>query len=170
MAMWDALAVQREMIRRTIREHLDKEKRLHSQGIKVLSLLFIDTVERYRKYDEEGNAVKGDYARIFEEEYKRLANHPDYRSLFENVNIDSAVEEAHEGYFSIDRKKVGDKTVEMFKDTRGESKADDDTYNLIMRDKEKLLNLETPLKFIFSSFGTARRLGQSQCLPDLRAP
>ncbi len=146
----DALAVQREMIRRTIREHLDKEKRLHPQGIKVLSLFFIDAVERYRKYDEEGNALKGDYARIFEEEYKRLANHPDYWSLFENVNIDSAIEEAHEGYFSIDRKKVGDKTVEMFKDTRGESKADDDTYNLIMRDKEKLLNLETPLKFIFS--------------------
>ena len=146
----DALAVQREMIRRTIREHLDKEKRLHSQGIKVLSLFFIDTVERYRKYDEEGNAVKGDYARIFEEEYKRLANHPDYGALFENVNLDSDIEEAHEGYFSIDRKKVGDKTVEMFKDTRGESKADDDTYNLIMRDKEKLLNLETPLKFIFS--------------------
>ena len=146
----DALAVQREMIRRTIREHLDKEKRLHPQGIKVLSLFFIDAVERYRKYDEEGNALKGDYARIFEEEYRRLANHPDYWSLFENVNIDSAIEEAHEGYFSIDRKKVGDKTVEMFKDTRGESKADDDTYNLIMRDKEKLLNLETPLKFIFS--------------------
>ena len=146
----DALAVQREMIRRTIREHLDKEKRLHPQGIKVLSLFFIDTVGRYRQYDEEGNAVKGDYARIFEEEYRRLANHPDYWSHFENVNIDSAIEEVHEGYFSIDRKKVGDKTVEMFKDTRGESKADDDTYNLIMRDKEKLLNLETPLKFIFS--------------------
>ena len=146
----DALAVQRQMIRRTIQEHLDKEKRLHPQGIKVLSLFFIDAVERYRKYDEEGNAVKGDYARVFEEEYQRFARHPDYWSLFENVNIDSAIEEAHEGYFSIDRKKVGDKTVEMFKDTRGESKADDDTYNLIMRDKEKLLNLETPLKFIFS--------------------
>ena len=146
----DALAVQREMIRRTIREHLDKEKRLHSQGIKVLSLFFIDKVERYRKYDEEGHAVKGDYARIFEEEYRRLANHPDYWSLFENVNLDSAIEGVHEGYFSIDKKKVGDKTIEMFKDTRGESKADDDTYNLIMRDKEKLLSLGTPLKFIFS--------------------
>ena len=146
----DALAVQREMIRRTIREHLDKEKRLHSQGIKVLSLFFIDTVERYRKYDGEGTAVKGDYARIFEEEYRHLANHPNYWSLFENVNLDSAIEGVHEGYFSIDRKKVGAKTIEVFKNTGGNSKTDDDTYNLIMRDKEKLLNLETPLKFIFS--------------------
>ena len=166
----DALAVQREMIRRTIREHLDKEKRLHSQGIKVLSLFFIDTVERYRKYDEEGNAVKGDYARIFEEEYKRLANHPDYGALFENVNLDSDIEEAHEGYFSIDRKKVGDKTVEMFKDTRGESKADDDTYNLIMRDKEKLLNLETPLKFIFSHSALREGWDNPNVFQDLRAP
>src|SRR5206468_12880752 len=65
----DALAVQREMIRRTIREHLDKEKRLRPQGIKVLSLFFIDEVARYRRYDSEGKPVKGDYARIFEEEY-----------------------------------------------------------------------------------------------------
>ena len=69
----DALAVQREMIRRTISEHLDKEKRLRPQGIKVLSLFFIDAVERYRQYDADGSPVKGDYARIFEEEYCRLA-------------------------------------------------------------------------------------------------
>ncbi|MDE2912776.1 MAG: hypothetical protein OXL68_07620 [Paracoccaceae bacterium] len=64
----DADAVQRQMIRRTIREHLDKEKRLRPQGIKVLSSCFVDAVERYRCYDEAGNAVKGDYARIFEQE------------------------------------------------------------------------------------------------------
>lgn len=64
----DALSVQRQMIRRTIREHLDKEKLLRPKGIKVLSLFFIDAVERYRKYDTDGNPVKGDYARIFEEE------------------------------------------------------------------------------------------------------
>ena len=146
----DALAVQREMIRRTIREHLDKEKRLRPQGIKVLSLFFIDAVNRYRGYDENGNPVKGDYALMFEEEYRRLANHPDYCTLFQEVDLTSATEEVHNGYFSIDRKKVGGHTVEVFKDTGGNSKADDDTYNLIMKDKEKLLSLETPLKFIFS--------------------
>ena len=146
----DALAVQRQMIRRTIREHLDKEKRLLPQGIKVLSLFFIDTVARYRNYDEEGNPVKGDYARMLEEEYRRLARHPDYLALLQEVDLSVAVEEVHNGYFSIDRRKVGGKTVEVFKDTRGNSKADDDTYNLIMKEKEKLLGLETPLKFIFS--------------------
>ena len=78
----DALAVQREMIRRTIREHLEKEKVLRPKGIKVLSLFFIDAVERYRQYDADGNPVKGDYARIFEEEYKRAAKLPAFQSLF----------------------------------------------------------------------------------------
>ena len=146
----EPLAVQREMIRRTIKEHLDKELRLAPQGIKVLTLFFIDAVERYRKYDAEGNPVKGDYAIIFEEEYRRLAKHPDYRSLFKEVDVTTAAEAVHEGYFSIDRKKIGTKTVEVFKDTRGDTKADDDTYGLIMRRKEELLSFETPLKFIFS--------------------
>ena len=146
----DILAVHREMIRRTIREHLDKEKRLRPQGIKVLSLFFVDRVDRYRRYDDECMPVKGEHAEIFEEEYGRLANHPEYRMLFEGMDIDAVVDEAHDGYFSIDRRRVGGNTVEVFKDTRGNSKADDDTYNLIMRDKEKLLSLETPLKFIFS--------------------
>ncbi|MDD2856086.1 MAG: DEAD/DEAH box helicase family protein, partial [Desulfuromonadaceae bacterium] len=146
----EPLAIQREMIRRTIKEHLDKEKRLRPQGIKVLSLFFIDAVEKYRKYDEDGNPVKGVYARIFEEEYKRAAHHPDYTTLFKEVDLSSAAEDVHNGYFSIDKKKVGGKSVEVFKDTRGDSKADDDTYHLIMREKEKLLGFETPLKFIFS--------------------
>lgn len=146
----EALAVQRQMIHRTIKEHLDKEKRLRPQGIKVLSLFFIDAVERYRQYDPDGNAVKGDYARIFEEEYRRLAKHPDYQSLFKEVDVSTAAENVHSGYFSIDKKKVGNKTVEVFKDTKGTTQADDDTYSLIMRDKEKLLSFETPLKFIFS--------------------
>lgn len=146
----DQLAVAREMIRRTIREHLDKELRLRPQGIKVLSLFFIDAVSRYRSYDEDGNPVKGDYARIFEEEYRRLAAHPDYQTLFEGIDASSAADDVHDGYFSIDKKKVGSKTVEVFKDTRGDTKADDSTYNLIMKDKERLLSLETPLKFIFS--------------------
>ena len=138
------------MINRTIREHLDKEKRLRPQGIKVLSLFFIDKVDRYRRYDEDGKPVKGDYAQLFEEEYHRFAHHPDYQTYFENSDFGEDVETVHGGYFSIDRKRVGDKVVEVFKDTRGNSRADEDTYNLIMRDKERLLSLETPLKFIFS--------------------
>ena len=146
----DALAVQREMIRRTIQEHLDKEKRLRPQGIKVLSLFFIDEVGRYRQYDADGNPVKGAYARIFEDEYRRLGNNPDYQTLFAEVDLTRAAEEVHNGYFSIDKRKVGNKTVEVFKDTGGDTKADDDTYSLIMKKKEELLSLETPLKFIFS--------------------
>lgn len=146
----DPLAVQRQMIKRTIKEHLDKEKRLRPKGIKVLSLFFIDEVAKYREYDADGNAQKGVYARIFEEEYQYWSKHPDYRSLFKELDMDHPAEEVHNGYFSIDKKKVGGKSVEVFKDTKGDTKADDDTYNLIMRDKEKLLDLATPLKFIFS--------------------
>ncbi len=146
----EPLAIQRQMIHRTIKEHLEKEKRLAPQGIKVLSLFFIDAVDRYRQYDADGNPVKGDYAVIFEEEYRRLARHPDYQSLFKEVDVTTAAEAVHNGYFSIDKKKVGTRTVEVLKDTRGDTKADDDTYSLIMRDKEKLLSFETPLKFIFS--------------------
>jgi type III restriction enzyme len=146
----DVSAVQREMIRRTIKEHLDKEKRLRSIGVKVLSLFFIDEVAKYRKYDELGNAVKGEYAMMFEEEYKRWARHPDYQSLFDEIDLTTAADEVHNGYFSIDKKKIGGKTVEIVKDTSGATAADDDTYNLIMREKEKLLSFESPLKFIFS--------------------
>ena len=146
----EPLAVQREMIRRTIKEHLDKEKRLRPMGVKVLSLFFIDAVDKYRVYDAEGNPQKGVYATIFEEEYKRWAQHPDYRSLFNEIDLSAAAHEVHNGYFSIDKKKVGGKVVEMVKDTSGSTVADDDTYNLIMRDKEKLLSFSSPLKFIFS--------------------
>jgi type III restriction enzyme len=146
----EPLAVQREMIRRTIKEHLDKEMRLAPQGIKVLSLFFVDAVEKYRIYDAEGNPQKGVYAAIFEEEYRRAIKHPDYHDLFRSADTLSPAEAVHNGYFSIDKRKVGSRTVEVFKDTRGDSKADDDTYNLIMRDKERLLSFETPLKFLFS--------------------
>lgn len=146
----DSLTIQREMIRRTIKEHLDKEKRLRPQGIKILSLFFVDSVEKYRQYDAEGNALKGVYAQIFEEEYERFKKQPDYLTLFQEADLGSPPSEVHNGYFSIDRKKMGSKTIEVYKDTRGDTKADDDTYNLIMKDKEKLLSFETPLKFIFS--------------------
>ena len=143
----DALAVQREMIRRTIREHLDKEKRLRPQGIKVLSLFFIDEVARYRQYDADGNAVKGDYARIFEEEYRRAAGLPDYRTLFQEVDLTRAAEEVHNGYFSIDKKGGWTDTEENNQANRDSAER---AYNLIMKEKEKLLLFETPLKFIFS--------------------
>ena len=143
----DALALQREMIRRTIREHLDKEKRLRPQGIKVLSLFFIDAVDRYRRYDEDGNPAKGDYALMFEEEYRRLANHPDYQTLFQEVDLTRGAEEVHNGYFSIDRKGGWTDTAENNQANRDNAER---AYNLIMKEKEKLLSFETPLKFIFS--------------------
>jgi type III restriction enzyme len=146
----DPLAIQHQMIRRTIKEHLDKELVLRPKGIKVLSLFFIDAVDRYRLYDADGNPQPGVYAQMFEEEYTRYSKHPDYRNLFAEVDLSHAAADVHAGYFSIDRKKVGGKTVEMIKDTSGTTKADDDAYNLIMRDKERLLSLATPLKFIFS--------------------
>lgn len=146
----DPLAIQRQMIKRTIKEHLDKEKRLRPKGIKVLSLFFIDEVAKYREYDADGNPQKGVYAQMFEEEYRYWARHPDYQSLFKELDMEHAAEDVHNGYFSVDKKKIGGKNVEMLKDTNGTTKADDDTYNLIMRDKERLLDLATPLKFIFS--------------------
>lgn len=144
------LVLQRQMIRRTIQEHLDKEKRLRPLGIKVLSLFFIDEVARYRQYDARGMALPGVYAQVFEEEYEALRDHPDYRSLFAEPGMDVAAAEVHGGYFSVDKKKVAGRNVDVLRDTRGDTKADDDTYRLIMRDKERLLDMATPLRFIFS--------------------
>jgi type III restriction enzyme len=146
----DESAVHRQMIRRTILEHLEKELRLRPQGIKVLSLFFIDQVSKYRQYDEQGNAIKGEYAMVFEEEYKRLAKQPKYNGLFQEIDLAHAAEDVHNGYFSVD------KTVHTpFEDielAKGASKEalETSTYNLIMKEKEKLLRLDTPLKFIFS--------------------
>jgi len=143
----EPLAIQREMIRRTIKEHLDKEKRFRPMGIKVLSLFFIDSVERYRQYDTDGNPVKGVYAIIFEEEYKRFAKHPDYQSLFSEVDLNHSAEEVHNGYFSIDKKGGWSNTTE---NNAGNRENAERAYNLIMKEKEKLLSISTPLKFIFS--------------------
>ena len=143
----DPLAMQREMIRRTIRQHLDKEKRLRPQGIKVLSLFFIDAVEKYRQHDAGGLPVKGIYARLFEEEYRRAAKHPDYTTLFKEVDLSLAAEEVHNGYFSIDRKGKWTDTAENNQSNRDNAER---AYNLIMKEKEKLLAFGTPLKFIFS--------------------
>ena len=149
----DDLAIKRQMIRRAIKEHLGKEKRLRPQGIKVLTLFFIDRVDKYRQYDQDGNVGKGEYARIFEEEYDRWSGHPDYRTLFEEVDFSHSAGDVHDGYFSIDRH--GGWT-EPDLDNEGQprnQRSRDDAergYNLIMKEKEKLLSFETPLKFIFS--------------------
>lgn len=149
----DALAVQREMIRRTIKEHLEKEKLLRPKGIKVLSLFFIDSVARYRQYDNDGNPVKGDYARLFEEEYRRAAKLPAFQSLFGEVDPVQEAAAVHDGYFSIDKKgRWADPELDKEGGLKNEtSRADAERgYNLIMKEKEKLLTFSTPLKFIFS--------------------
>ena len=143
----DAGAVAREMIRRTIREHLDKEKRLRQRGIKVLSLFFVDSVGHYRSYDDAGAVQKGDYARIFEEEYRRLARHPDFVSLTEESGVSAKADNVHEGYFSIDRKGGWTDTAENNQANRANAER---AYNLIMKEKERLLSLEEPLRFVFS--------------------
>ena len=143
----DPLAIQRQMIRRTIKEHLDKEMRLRPLGIKVLSLFFIDAVDRYRSYDADGKPVRGIYATIFEEEYRRAARLPDYQTLFREVDLTRAAEEVHDGYFSIDKKGGWTDTNESNQSSRDNAER---AYNLIMKEKEKLLSFESPLKFIFS--------------------
>ena len=137
--------VMKFQIRRTIEEHLRKELKLNKLGIKVLSLFFIDRVANYRTYDAQGNEVKGKFAVWFEEIYSELIKRTEFQSL---QHYDS--EKIHNGYFSQDKKGHA-------KDTSGETQADDDTYNLIMRDKETLLDMKNPLRFIFSH--TALREG-----------
>ncbi|MGI6664372.1 MAG: DEAD/DEAH box helicase family protein [Christensenellaceae bacterium] len=133
----------RAQIYRTIEIHLDKELRLLEQGIKVLSLFFIDRVDRYRTYDEDGNDGKGEYATMFEEEYARLILLPKYKKIRGLLPAAEDVATAHDGYFSVDKKGRS-------KDTHGNTKDDQNTYELIMKDKERLLSMNTPLRFIFS--------------------
>lgn len=125
-------------IRKTIEEHLKKELKLNKLGIKVLSLFFIDKVANYRSYDSTGSEIKGKFSLWFEEIYQEYISKP----AFKKLDIFS-VTETHNGYFSQDSKG-------KMKDTKGDTKADDDTYSLIMKDKEKLLNLDNSLRFIFS--------------------
>ncbi|MDA3821644.1 MAG: hypothetical protein PF450_03385, partial [Bacteroidales bacterium] len=136
-------------IRKTIEEHLDKEMRLRPQGIKVLSLFFIDRVSNYRFYDEDGNPQKGKFALMFEEEYARAIRKPKYHTLFEGADLETAAEGVHNGYFAIDKKKDS-KGDDIFKDASGTTAADESAYNLIMKEKEKLLSFDSKLKFIFS--------------------
>jgi type III restriction enzyme len=142
----------RAQIKQTIIQHLDKERTLRHQGIKVLSLFFIDKVANYRSYDSDGNPRPGKYAVMFEEEYAELIKKPKYQDLFQSVDIETAAEGVHNGYFAIDKKKDTN-GQECFKDSRGhegKGAADEGAYQLIMRDKERLLSFDSKLKFIFS--------------------
>ncbi len=136
----DNEAIKRLQIRKTIEEHFEKELELQGKGIKVLSLFFLDRVANYRVYPEEGAPEKGLYANWFEEEYERLSITERYKCL-----PHLPVGKVHDGYFAAD--KSG-----KLKDSRGEGDTSDDesVYNKIMKEKEKLLSLEEPLKFIFS--------------------
>ncbi len=133
----DENIIKKAQIRRTIETHLDKELRYLDKGIKVLSLFFIDKVDKYRHED----GTPGIYATMFEECYQELMAKPKYAVLQERFTTD--VSKVHNGYFSQDKKG-------RLKDTKGDTQADDDTYNTIMRDKEWLLSFECPLRFIFS--------------------
>ncbi len=146
----------RIQIREVIRAHLDKERELFAQGIKVLSLFFIDEVAKYRDYDREDTL--GDYARVFEEEYDAVL--ADYLG---QLDLDEAAERyrahvgaipvrrTHEGYFSIDKKsgRQVDGSVKKTGETAGLSD-DVDAYDLILKDKERLLSFEEPVRFIWS--------------------
>lgn len=140
-------AIKRMMIKRTIREHLDKELRLRPKGIKVLSLFFIDTVANYRLYSDDGIAAQGKFAQMFEEEYTAYAKSNKYKSLFNEVDLTAPASGVHDGYFSIDKKGGWTDTGESNQTGRDNAER---AYNLIMKDKERLLSFDTPLKFIFS--------------------
>jgi type III restriction enzyme len=127
-------------IKHTVKRHLDTEVALAERGIKVLSLFFIDRVANYRRYDGEGMPAKGKFAEAFEAELSALATDPAYASL---AWLKQPIEKLHDGYFAQDKKGV-------LKDTRGDTQLDDDAYNLIMKDKERLLSIDVPLRFIFS--------------------
>ena len=142
----NAEAMQRIQIRQTIISHLSKEKELFNLGIKCLSLFFIDEVANYRQYDSDGNEIKGRFQQIFEEEYSRIVN--DYISVFDtpydNYLRKFAPHDVHKGYFSIDKKGRTVNTKE--KDSEENASA----YDLILRNKERLLSFDEPTRFIFS--------------------
>ncbi|MGH2375622.1 MAG: DEAD/DEAH box helicase family protein [bacterium] len=132
--------VWRAQIKHTIKRHLEKELQVRARGIKVLSLFFIDRVANYRDYDAAGQPVKGKFAEAFEAELAALAEEERFREL---EWLKQPMDKLHNGYFAQDRKGV-------LKDTRGDTQADDEVYNLIMKEKERLLSLDEPLRFIFS--------------------
>lgn len=139
----DDSVLKKSQIRQTIEMHLNKEKHYLKQGIKVLSLFFIDEVSKYRDYEREDQ--KGDYQRWFEEEYTKLIERPQYKVLKEKysdyISLDPT--EVHDGYFAQDGKG-------RIKNSSGKTNDDETTYQLIMKDKERLLSFDEPIRFIFS--------------------
>ena len=144
--------LRRIQIRETIQAHLDKEKQLYKQGIKVLSLFFIDEVAKYRDYNQEDG--KGEYARLFEEEYEKIRSEhlkelSSGDAYWEFLQRDETAS-VHEGYFAVDKKKrLANPKIKQ----RGEEKGlsdDVNAYDLILKDKERLLSQEEPVRFIFS--------------------
>lgn len=134
--------VWRAQIKHTIRRHLEKELAVQDLGIKVLSLFFVDRVANYRGYDPDGHVAKGKFALAFEELLAEFSKDQRYAPL---EWLKGPPEKLHNGYFAQDRKGV-------YKDSREgrDTDADDEAYNLIMRDKERLLSLDEPLRFIFT--------------------
>lgn len=144
-------ALRRIQIREAIKAHFDKEQALFQQGIKVLSLFFIDEVAKYRDYGAPDE--KGEYARVFEEEYNLYLNEmlELEESPYANYLKSISAEKTHSGYFSIDKKTKRDIDPDVEK--RGENAGlsnDVDAYDLILKDKERLLSLSEPVRFIFS--------------------
>lgn len=146
----------RIQIREVIRAHIEKERELFSQDIKVLSLFFIDEVAKYRDYDREDTL--GDYARLFEEEYVALVEEvlgelelDGATAAYKNYLSRDEVREVHQGYFSIDKKskRLVDGDVHKTGDEKGQSK-DVAAYDLILKNKERLLSFEEPVRFLFS--------------------
>lgn len=141
--------MRRIQIRETIKSHLEKEEELFNRGIKTLSLFFIDEVAKYRQYDEEGRELLGEYGIMFEQEYQDVVN--DYITLFDtpyqHYLRKIEVQNTHKGYFSIDKK--GHAVDSDIK--RGADFSDDiSAYDLILKNKERLLSFEEPTRFIFS--------------------
>lgn len=142
--------MRRVQIRETIISHFQKEAQLFHKGIKTLSLFFIDEVAHYRQYDADGNAALGEFGRIFEEEYVSVMNgyctllDPEYVAYLDGIDVHAT----HRGYFSID-KKTGRAIDSQLK--RGSEFSDDiSAYDLILKNKERLLSFEEPTRFIFS--------------------
>jgi type III restriction enzyme len=138
--------IQRIQIRETIKSHFEKEQFLYKQGIKTLSLFFIDEVANYKSYDDQGEVVKGDLWNIFEKEYNYYLN--EHLSLFDDdyqryLKRFSA-NEVHNGYFSIDKKGKAQNSKEK------DSEENRPAYDLILKDKERLLSFDEPTRFIFS--------------------
>ena len=133
-------------IERTVENHFEKLAKLKPQGIKVLSLFFIDRVANYRDYSTEGEAAQGKFALWFEAAFNKMIQKKEYQGL-----CDFSVEQVHNGYFSCEKKMVGKTKTELWIDSKEKNtKADEDTYSLIMKEKERLLSLDEPLQFIFS--------------------